>query len=64
MLDIPFQEDIPLQMFMFPANSKAALPDVFRKHAAVSREPVAVAPERIASNREAWIEAWTDAVLR
>ncbi len=39
MLDIPFQEDIPLQMFMFPANSKAVLPDVFRKHAAVPREP-------------------------
>ncbi|HPR04087.1 MAG TPA: thiamine ABC transporter substrate-binding protein [Deltaproteobacteria bacterium] len=64
MLDIPFQEDIPLQMFMFPANSKAVLPDVFRKHAAVPREPVIVAPERISSNREAWIEAWTDTVLR
>ncbi len=64
MLNIPFQEDIPLQMFMFPANSRAALPDVFRKHAVVSQEPVAVDPERISVNREVWIEAWTDTVLR
>lgn len=64
MLSVPFQEDIPLQMFMFPANSKAGLPDVFRKHAVVSREPVTVDPERISENREVWIEAWTDAVLR
>lgn len=33
MLDIPFQEDIPLTMFVFPVNTQAVLPDVFVEHA-------------------------------
>jgi thiamine transport system substrate-binding protein len=64
MLSIPFQEDIPLQMFVFPANTKATLPRVFVEHAAVVREPVTLASERIAAHREEWIEKWTDSVLR
>ena len=36
MLSVPFQEDIPLQMFVFPVNSEAALPPgqshLARKH--------------------------------
>lgn len=64
MLSIPFQEDIPLQMFVFPANSHAALPEVFKKHALMADQPVAVDPDSIATNRERWLEAWTDTVLR
>mgnify|MGYP000094315186 CR=1 FL=1 len=64
MLDVRFQEDIPLQMFMFPANQLATLPDVFVKHAHVAEEPAVVAPEAIEANREAWIEAWTEVMLR
>ncbi|MGC9325289.1 MAG: thiamine ABC transporter substrate-binding protein [Desulfomonilia bacterium] len=64
MLDVPFQEDIPLQMFVFPANSTAKLPEVFVKYARVAREPVMLPPESIAKNRENWIEAWTEKVLR
>jgi thiamine transport system substrate-binding protein len=63
-LDIRFQEDIPLQMFVFPANRRARLPEVFRKHAAVAVDPVAMDPGVITLKREAWIEAWTEAVLR
>ncbi len=40
MLSKRFQEDIPLQMFVFPANISAHLPDVFVKHAAVADKPV------------------------
>ncbi len=64
MLDIPFQEDIPLQMFVFPANSKAKLPEVFSKHAVVAKKPVNVSPEAIEKNRDKWNEAWTNTVLR
>lgn len=64
MLDTEFQEDIPLKMFVFPANNSAILPDVFRQFGQVSTNPVAMDPERIADNREAWIRAWTEAVLR
>lgn len=64
MLDTDFQEDIPLQMFVFPANSDAKLPEIFVKHAAVTKNPVKVNPADIEANREKWIEAWTNAVLR
>jgi thiamine transport system substrate-binding protein len=63
MLDRAFQEDIPLTMFVFPANRDAALPEVFVKFAKVAEAPVHVPAEAIEANRERWIEAWTEAVL-
>ena len=64
MLSPLFQEDIPLQMFVFPANQKAALPDIFVQFSAVPDKPAYVSPEAIEENREVWIEAWTETVLR
>lgn len=64
MLSEPFQADIPLNMFVFPARSGVPLPEVFVTHADVPAEPVLLADVDIAQNRERWIEAWTDAVLR
>jgi thiamine transport system substrate-binding protein len=64
MLGAAFQEDIPLKMFVFPANEKAQLPDVFRRFAEVPQKPASVSPDAIEANREAWIEAWTRTVLR
>jgi thiamine transport system substrate-binding protein len=64
MLGTTFQEDIPLKMFVFPANVEARLPDVFVRFAQVPEHPVTVAPEAIEANREAWINAWTQTVLR
>ncbi len=64
MLSTPFQEDIPLQMFVFPVNKTAALPPIFVQHARVADKPATVAPEAIEKNREAWLEAWTTTVLR
>jgi thiamine transport system substrate-binding protein len=59
-----FQEDIPLQMFVYPTLPSAALPDVFMKFAQAPGQPVAVPPDQIDQNREQWIDAWTKAVLR
>ncbi len=59
-----FQEEIPLSMFMFPANSTARLPEVFRKHARLAEAPVMLDARTISARREAWIEAWTEVVLR
>jgi thiamine transport system substrate-binding protein len=64
MLGTNFQEDIPLQMFVFPANPKAKLPEVFVKYAIVADKPATVTPEAIEANRDKWIESWTNAVLR
>jgi thiamine transport system substrate-binding protein len=64
MLDYRFQEDIPLQMFVFPANGDARLPDVFIQHIQMADQPAQIDMELIAKNRDAWIAAWDEVVLR
>jgi thiamine transport system substrate-binding protein len=64
MLSKRFQEDVPLQMFVYPVLSEAAQPDVFAKFAQVPEQPLSVPPEQIDQNREQWLDAWTKAVLR
>lgn len=64
MLTNEFQEDIPLNMFVFPARTDAALPQVFVDHAVIVEDPWTLDPEVIAANRDAWIEEWTEIVLR
>lgn len=64
LLDTPFQQEIPLKMFMFPANRNARLPEVFTEHARLAHGPVVLSPEIIAEKRDAWIRAWTETVLQ
>ena len=64
MLGQTFQEDIPLNMFVFPANEQAALPQAFTDWAQIPDQPADLSPDEIAANRDAWIEAWTEVVLR
>lgn len=64
MLSREFQEDIPLQMFVFPVNPEAQLPEAFVKHAQIATQPATVDPAAIAAHREEWIKAWTTTMLR
>lgn len=64
MLDIPFQDDLPMQMFVFPANQKATLPEEFEMYAQIPDQPAILTPDLIAQNREKWIQDWTLTVLR
>ena len=64
LLDKPFQEDIPLQMFVYPVNPGAALPELFVKFAATPPDPALIDPAAIEANRETWIAAWTDVMAR
>ncbi|MDT8304500.1 MAG: thiamine ABC transporter substrate-binding protein [Anaerolineae bacterium] len=64
MLSERFQEDIPLRMFVFPANENADLPEEFVTYSQIAEEPAHVSPADIDANREAWIDAWMDTVLR
>lgn len=59
-----FQEDLPLQMFVFPVIENADLPDVFVEYAEIPESSVTFPYEDIEANREAWIQAWTETVLR
>jgi thiamine transport system substrate-binding protein len=64
MLSPAFQEDMPMQMFVFPVNSNATLEDAFTKHLVTPKVTASISPEEIAAGRDAWLKAWTEAVLR
>lgn len=63
MLSETFQEDVPLQMFVFPVNENAELPDIFAEYAQIPDEPAQLDYTTIAENRETWISTWTQAVI-
>jgi thiamine transport system substrate-binding protein len=64
MLSRRFQEDVPLQMFVFPARAGTKLPPVFEKFADVPTDPATLPPDDIGAHREEWIDQWTETVLR
>jgi|GEM_PF-186838 len=64
MLSVPYQEDLPLNQFVYPLNPQAKLPDAFTMWSKVAAEPANLAPDVIAKNRDQWIEQWTNEVLR
>lgn len=64
MLGVQFQEDMPLQMLMYPTNRDAQLPEVFVKYAQIPAQPVALDFADIDANRDQWIANWTEVVLR
>lgn len=55
-----FQEDVPLRMFVFPVVEDAELPPEFARWAEEPEAPLALPPERVAAERDAWVRAWTD----
>ncbi|MBK7895747.1 MAG: thiamine ABC transporter substrate-binding protein [Anaerolineaceae bacterium] len=59
-----FQADMPLNMFVYPANENAELPAEFVAWTQVPEETAVLSPTTIDANREQWIEAWTETVLR
>lgn len=57
------QEDMQLNMFVFPANTDAQLADAFVKFAARPAKPLRMTPDAIAKGRDEWIDQWTSIVL-
>jgi len=64
LLSEPVQSDIPLNMFVFPANPKAKVPADFTSHAAVVANPLTLEPALIEQNRARWTERWAKIVTR
>ena len=64
LLSETIQEDIPLNMFVFPANENAALPQEFVDFTVIPEDSATLDPSEIEENRERWIEEWTKIVLR
>jgi thiamine transport system substrate-binding protein len=42
----------------------AKLPELFTKFGAVVDKPETVAPDKIAKNREQWVQSWSSLVLK
>ncbi len=64
MLSEKFQADIPAQMFVYPVLPNVPLPPEFVKYAQHPTQPASLPPDEIAKNRDAWIKAWSDVVLK
>ena len=58
------QADVPLSMFVFPARADVPLPEVFERFVTRPAEPAELAAGEIAERRDAWIDEWTQIVLR
>ena len=63
LLDVPFQESMPLSLFVFPVNKKATLPDLFTKFAVAPKDPLTLEPADIEKNRDKWLNSWRDIIL-
>jgi thiamine transport system substrate-binding protein len=64
MLSPTFQEDIPLNMFVYPANASAKLPPEFAQNAVTVDQPLSLDPKTIEQKRSEWTKRWTEIVLR
>jgi thiamine transport system substrate-binding protein len=57
------QEDMQLNMFVFPTNTTAKLADLFEKFAARPATQLTMDPATIAANRDRWIDEWSAIML-
>jgi thiamine transport system substrate-binding protein len=58
-----FQQALPLDVFVFPANREVELDPVFQEFAVIPETSREIEPSTIDSNRETWIDEWTDLVI-
>ncbi|HET6683506.1 MAG TPA: thiamine ABC transporter substrate-binding protein [Gaiella sp.] len=64
MLSRRFQADVPGSMFVYPVRAGVPLPEAFVKHALVPKDPLSLPAAEIDANRDRWLAAWTDIVVR
>jgi len=59
-----FQQELPLTLFVYPADASTPLPEAFTRYSVIADNPYTVEPAVIAANREQWQDQWTEIVLR
>ncbi|MEU7301798.1 thiamine ABC transporter substrate-binding protein [Streptomyces sp. NPDC007206] len=59
-----FQEDMPLNMFVYPVVQGAKVPAEFTEYGKAAQHPETMAPGKIAANRDQWVKSWTSLVLK
>ena len=64
LISATFQDELPLNLFVYPARTDIALPPEFTEFAVVPSTPLTIDPAEIAANRQQWQDEWTTIVLR
>lgn len=64
MLDKHFQQDMPLQMFVYPVNGDVTLPPQFELYAQVAADPASLDAALVSAKRDQWIREWTEVMLK
>ncbi|MGW6734248.1 thiamine ABC transporter substrate-binding protein [Streptomyces sp. NPDC055013] len=59
-----FQDDMPLNMFVYPVVEGAQVPAEFAKYGPQAKDPETLDPAKIADNRDDWVKSWTSLVLK
>lgn len=59
-----FQDDMPLNMFVYPVREAAQVPPEFTKYGPQAKDPETLDPAKIAENRDDWVKSWTSLVLK
>jgi thiamine transport system substrate-binding protein len=64
LISAKFQNELPLNLFVYPSRTDAVLPSEFTKFAVVPQTSLSIDPAQIAANRQQWQDEWTTIVLR
>ncbi|MGW0820937.1 thiamine ABC transporter substrate-binding protein [Streptomyces sp. NPDC002845] len=64
MIGKAFQEDMPMNMFVYPVREGAQVPEEFTQYGPQAEDPETMAPEKIADKRDDWVKSWTSLVLK
>ncbi|MFF4783873.1 thiamine ABC transporter substrate binding subunit [Streptomyces griseorubiginosus] len=59
-----FQQDMPLNMFVYPVVQGAQVPAEFTKYGPQAKDPETMDPAKIAEHRDDWVKSWTSLVLK
>lgn len=64
LLGAEFQQDVPMQMFVFPVRPGVKPPAVFETFAVKIADSKTLPPADIAAKRDEWIKTWTSTVVK
>lgn len=59
-----FQDDMPLNMFVYPVVEGAKVPAEFTEFGPQAKDPETMDTAKIADNRDQWVKSWTSLVLK
>ncbi|MBC9723591.1 thiamine ABC transporter substrate binding subunit [Streptomyces sp. TRM68367] len=59
-----FQQDMPLNMFVYPVIRGAQVPPEFTRYGPQAKDPETMDPADIADHRDEWVKSWTSLVLK